>query len=967
MAISELGVLISLFGVGPGQEIDFHNNHLKKFYEEYKSTHQEIIESYLAAKYKNGDEIERILDNFSSLYKPATYCTFGSFDLATITLIDDFDVFLRLPFLNKPTIHQFIYGSLPTESISLKNDIIKNPHQLYEKLIGIAQFKINSLYNIEYGNHLANPIKELILDHTSWAQCGVRSDNRNKERIHIPEGPNSSRVFIIDSMGWNEITLLIFANNYSDIMQIYADLRKITFQNIENFFPSDIRKKDFSDLLKNEDIHLFSTTNIILGFQYDILANLVDCDFNKDNILSNLNNHKDILDELKGNRVRPFTSIYTKPGHISELTKKIAPHFDSDTEGGKTLKIVFNGWNNTVLEYPCNYYNEGINTCSFPKDIYRPLCNDFCSVINRHDANNNYNFIDLPSFLADLYKLRFDDATRKHMYGTITNVGIEVSFETKNISDIHLTIADDLQSKCGFDHDKIANLLKFLIKCNASDNLITLFSHAFSLFNNMVKDYPCIDSYLELYSFLNGLCDYISWIEAQVNILERDCGGTIKGVINKYNASGADNIRGSGYDLFKDLEMLHKIFPDALECFHKSFTQRFYSGLYTKDITDITMYYKGGSQHILTCMDGFMNSILSFMVSEEKNRFGLTQISCDQGINCTPLIGSVIKMNLSHLYQPEKWSNLYHELGHYILNSDNRFKDIGINLKTKTDIIHKIRHETIYNFRQLAFAINDVFCDLFLCHFGFLDNIELYSKHFWGSFLATPHSEELMISLLYRYCLVMEICYSKDRLFCIDTFLKYKNNSPWNMDISLCNMNNDGKIEAERLKDKMDLFDKLINEQNANPMSILKDANQIIINSHPHINFNQIGNYRIQKSIIKMEGDIKDGNIIYKENADDFGEFVIKLNYAYLKSIYELIKDDEIFLIRDEMNLPSFNENAAPLMIDSLGTLFSADPETRKIYFRMRMTFLRSLWGESQEYKMYNLRSLLSPDQRINN
>ena len=977
--LSDSGILISLFGLGPGRENEFCEKKLKPLLKHYRDESlkptmskyltQSLGLSPISAKQKLEEEL-------GSLYKPLIYSTFGEFDLAAIMVIDDMDILSRLSLIDMCRTQQFIFGSLPCSSEKLAHlftDNKSNESRKKNNLIGIAQLKINSFYNIEYGNELMEPIETLILQHCGKKACGgirVKYENE-KEDITPPTLGNLTRIFIIDSLGWNEITLLMLSNNYSDIMQIFMDLKNTTFNDLQEALGKDNQQLPDPKLIerilsnsnsKYSNLHLFSATNLILGFKYSLFEKFLEKDFDLALIEKNL--PPDEVDELKKCRVKPLTFIMTKPGHESELTRGIPPLFNTNeatTQGEKekAIKIVYSGKENVVVTYPCDYFREqkmSSGECFYPMNIYGADCSDIkkCRNLNNYQNNKNPIFINFLELLSNLNKLRFSSDTQHHIFETKTNIGVEVDFEKRDIPPEHLRLVQFVREKAGFDFYEIKDMRDTLRKINISRNLISLFAHAFSIFNITAKDYACLDSYIELFPYLNSLKDYVNDFTILIESLSVNHNTNLKDIINDLNNGRQLDNRSNR--LFVKWGNSGRLLSKALDYFHKAFTQRFSSGFYTQELTDITMYYKGGAQQILTCMDGFLNALLSGLVKEPQDQFGLTLISSVPEITVTNILGPVIEMNLFHLYQPERWVNLFHEIGHYLYFTKDEIFQLEIEELNK---IKKILLEKPQYFADVLFKmIEEVFCDLFLFYFGFLGDKDLFFKHFWGYYFCRPHPWAEVAAYNYRFYLVLHLCCGTT----INDFFKnwedFKNRSPWRIDLNYKTFN----------KNSLHTFNGFVGERfgkNRPILDILESVKEKIEKKVQTLflqaEYATIKDFREQnEEIANMFANLESGELYFNTDGDFF-KFVVKLNYAYLKKVMGAVTDGKEFLQRDRNeNLPLFNQNSGPLMWESLGTLFSSDPMLRKKYFLYRMTFLRSLWDSAMKNKSKILEKCLS-------
>ena len=990
--LSDTGVLISYYGVNPGSEADFYDTQIKAFLTNYKSPTKSsgetsssdqgllsTLKSYYLAKGNTlYDTIPKIKKEMQSLYTPATYCVFGEYDLATILLVDDYDILNRLSLFDKCRNQQFIYGSLLTNSERLKllfenNSINTKDNPFYHTyLIGMAQLKFNPLFDIQYGTDLFNIITNIMNVHIGY-------------KVKSKSFENQTKAYFIDTLGWNEITVLIFANDYTDIMQLYADYRKLTLDEIIKKgllnYNADILNNIKSKIGTNDlNLHLFSSSKITLGFHYDIFDKII------------LNNDAR-LPELDECYVKPIIYLSSKPGHTAELTETLPPHYNKNTTNIKAKKLMYNGTYNAIRNYPCEYFTESFVNNQEPRCLYsleyeaNCLLNGNCATINRYGNGNNPALIPFKYFLKDLYTIRNDANINRHLYDSKTNLGIEVDFELKDISHDHTSISNKITEHTGYDTADINNLKDTLRKIQIPKYLITLFTHTFSMFNVRIRDYQSMDTFLELYPYLNGLHEFVvGYNKALDNLTITN--RTLKQIIY-YFQRHLDDIKSpqvkDSIDYYRKWIDTQIMLPRNIEKFNQSFTQRFYSGLYMHDLTDISIYYKGGAQQILSCINGFYNLIRDSFITDI-NKGSLVVITSDPEIHIEEINGQVINVNSYYLYHPEMWVNLFHEIGHHIILHDKepQYKDI-------LELIKFVKHECgVYenkmnsdgplnrkgNESKMALllclhrSLEEMLGDLFLLIFGFLNDYEMYFKHYWGCFLSLPRSESDIKLGYFRFFFIYEMLLSeKECNEFKNRWIHVFKNNPWiNNNIipeerTIESYANEISSNYETLKNKLKLHGILnvtvLNERyglkNADYLTLtsklLKNMYHGLMYTKKQLNINK-------DTIAKYQGLLKKGIAI---NIDKpFNKNAIELNYAYLANIYEMIQSDSIFLLRDvDGNLPHFSLESSPYMFDSFGLIFISDIGYRKEYFRNRMTFIRSLWGIASKQKADLLLSLI--------
>ena len=224
--------------------------------------------STLYKKYNN-DIIERIKysgnindsDYFNSLYKPAIYHLYSHFDVAFISLIDNFKFPQRVfePLKNdensKSVSYQILSGSVFKTEKSPDPEflVIDNP-----EFIKIIQLKINNGLLIGNGARLFEEIIKLI--EIELIKIGIE------------------KYIFVNSYNWGEITIICLHPLPNALAKFLLFIRLLTIDSISN---SEIRNFIIRDSLYNrwgesgiEKSHLFSDTFSYFGVNFNEIQNV---------------------------------------------------------------------------------------------------------------------------------------------------------------------------------------------------------------------------------------------------------------------------------------------------------------------------------------------------------------------------------------------------------------------------------------------------------------------------------------------------------------------------------------------------------------------------------------------------------------------------------------------------------------------------------------------------------------------
>ena len=339
--LDDTSIFIGLTSMPMGKEKEFNKEilaHIKK--------HKDRTEEYSISKMPDD-----IFTNY--LYVPKTFFIFGTFDLATLSLIDDFEfctqafhpfdpiyptaqeLYENYEYTQDPDgesgrryfAHHMIVGPAPCWSEN-KQQIIKlafdtfifGPPKNGESdgprmplpLIGICQLKINNGLLIGSG--------------TDILRCVIRVIKKvfnNKPRKENHKHPKV-QIIILESWSWHELTLLLFSDSYKTIIDFVVELGELNIGQMNDILGKDdpaMKEFRISDCLiskiidRNANIfsnhvpdlnlsHLFWNSTTTLGFRFEI--------FEKGNVAET----HDLLQAIDPNdHILPFSRWHSRGGH----------------------------------------------------------------------------------------------------------------------------------------------------------------------------------------------------------------------------------------------------------------------------------------------------------------------------------------------------------------------------------------------------------------------------------------------------------------------------------------------------------------------------------------------------------------------------------------------------------------------------------------------------------------------------
>jgi len=224
--LGDAGIAIGLTSLPFRQETKFYQNELHdSLFPNYKRA---VLENFSANDTGSGFASEFR----ESFYKPVPYYLFGSFDLAVLTLVDDFEMMARTfrafdPMLssaqNKSYPENFFYKVItgPTPQFKRDDSIVKLAAQTFLKedrlpLFAMSLLKLNNALLLGAGTELLRLV--------------IRFINAIAKRQAAANG--KVQAILLESYSANEITLLVFTSSYSAAAKLITFIREARLRDL---------------------------------------------------------------------------------------------------------------------------------------------------------------------------------------------------------------------------------------------------------------------------------------------------------------------------------------------------------------------------------------------------------------------------------------------------------------------------------------------------------------------------------------------------------------------------------------------------------------------------------------------------------------------------------------------------------------------------------------------------------------
>lgn len=322
--MADAGISVFLLSLPFGRERDFY----------YKELRENIFRRYReAVERKFGTKGVAASEFSGSFYKPSAYCLFGRFDLAVISLVDDFEFSSRTfhPFdpmmapdfegqARKPYFENFLHKVItgPTPSFSTEPG---------EGLVGLAK----RTFLAEYSKPLF-AVSLLKLNNSLLIGCGSALLRQAVLRIkELSSHYSGLDVIILESYSWHEITLLVFGSSYRDITRFTTDVKEsqlsqlggeaLALCNAQSLLAA--RERHRSGWRGCGEAHVFADSDTVLGFDFRIF------DKDKDK------REKPLARVDKTDEIEILSRWFIKPGHLGKARAVLVENHETRLAFGR--------------------------------------------------------------------------------------------------------------------------------------------------------------------------------------------------------------------------------------------------------------------------------------------------------------------------------------------------------------------------------------------------------------------------------------------------------------------------------------------------------------------------------------------------------------------------------------------------------------------------------------------------------
>ncbi|MBU1702229.1 MAG: hypothetical protein KJ970_21185 [Candidatus Eisenbacteria bacterium] len=888
----DYGLLVSLFATRHGRDREAVKRIAERggILDNYNLRLRDTISKY--HRVKEGQDEEGLAD---WLYRAHVFSLWGPFDVGLITLIDDFEVASHLGKCDSITAEQLLVHAIP--DLTVRDDhsgharLILDPKEFYSPeapiytsfpLIGILQIKLNALLRIAFGNKL------LYRTIGSIIQCC--GDMNTKDM----------RVLILESLGWNELTLLIHAKSFASIATFIELVRSTRFDDLglsateQDFKSIEPFYGDTENLMTG---HLIATTQTICGQTWN-----------------SYNSERESPSPRKNqtpsyDKVAATSSITTKPGHtIRVLEETSSLHFDDDpdsflywaTFGRKDLS--------TGQILGCYSTQEFLQL--YGKMNRRLLDNPNPGKLPKYNTYHSITELAAPVTLELLLR-----AGIKKIQRPLVHREVYRALELLKLSDRQSEIKKLLKADLGFPKAVITEIL-----------------HLTSMLDMCIEDPLLFDLFL----------DYIPMFRETFRLLRF--------------AAVTENITRSQRGFL--CRRLSK-FVDRVGHSMKNSYERTYA---TADVTELSIEFKGAYQDLLCAVTGFVNAMLH--ASEMKDIYALPIIQGVDPPECfSGLRSPIIRLNHLDLLQPEGWLQFGHELAHSLLRDEWAVRGlIDLNLAStrlwqreselgasRPPVAPRlaIRHQRA---KDTQYLLGEVICDIYSYYFCCSDDKTMFSCYFWlnhcrGGQFELQNSESLLIICI-RFFSVLMLVSDEIREYDLRTTLASINR--WISEMKLSSLS--PIFSSEENDSSLNLMGdwgalKILAKRTLALVLLLREAK-----CEPLLDWLKTKS----SALAGMEKESIPGSDTHGPLIDFY--YCRRLILDHCQTIWAHEEINHVkWISRAKDGAPILKKNHSRVLVDLRGGTFIVDPATRRKYFHARVHFFYKLL----DYAHWKKRDLL--------
>jgi len=607
---SEYTLHIVLATIPQKQEQQFDESVTKDFYGKYRNEAEKYCSPPQADYWYHNNDL-----NTPVLYNPLKYFILGNYDIAYISLIDNFKFAQRLfePQLNADnpnnpplffphTFQSFTGITHIQKEQNLKEffyDKLKKEKPVRKYFLGICNLKLNNGLLIGNGkNYLYKVIKKI---------------SETIEQFNKDSTPDKHIDFIVvQSFSWFEVSLLLFTDNPDSIAFLMKNLRGLSVMDFKDDFDELLKNSLYQSLFNKEDqdptldkANLFADTHTYIGIHSDLITESLENEYVKEFYKKNI-------------PLKTEIEWQVKPGHMHLLTPILK---SQKTETGEAI---FN------IEPDNKFLLAG-------KSDY---------LINEHSVSVNNN--------AHLLRLIRDkncnifDHVRKIKTRILFSIPPANNDDARNVVNLHKVLQE-----FAVNIEAISKLDKKLKALKISRQIRSKILKIFSNYNNGVQDIILFPFFLDFVIFIEEIqkhidTEHLKWEE-------------------RLNANAEYRIEEASVSRFEDFLM------ELIKIFQESYNIRMLNCYQFEDINDFDLDFNSSVQQLMSVYSTIAIEIGNIFYPLEYQYGPLVQLNLKDTVSNY----SSINYYIHHLTSPEfVFATLTKEILNFSKFEDDSLKEL---------------------------------------------------------------------------------------------------------------------------------------------------------------------------------------------------------------------------------------------------------------------------------------------------
>jgi hypothetical protein len=644
-----------------------------------------------------------------SFYVPAFYAVFSCFDLAVISLIDDFEFPTQTfhpyhPFwpeiqasrtagadrttANRGTesfYHQVITGPFPRFDAShngpegaesgaakLANATFLAQHPM--PLMGVCQFKLNNELLIGTG--------------TDFLRCVVKTvQHRFTSRASRAPSFWAGRelqMLMFESTAWSELTLVLFSNAYNSIVRFVLDLRSVRISDLEASCRACGASGDWDKLFSllsrragnHGDISVLVNSITTLGFRFELFENSPT--------------YEGVSPIAENDSIHVFCRFSTWPERLGDGIS-------------------------AVVGAPLDVCAEKILICTGRGDFVFPA------------DGTKHEMIKTREYIRRVVEARLGPEVRRSVTATNSILSVAPESVLSNIESLSSLVPSSSVEKPPLEQrliplevgvDRVAAEIYSPMKRLSLPKVVTLRAiNAVALYNEGIQDYFLFPNFLELRPFVEVMLAAIGKLHER-----------------------ADSHTGASVYL-----------NTLIDTFETGWRNRFHAAWRLGEITDFNLEFKGGIQQLVTAIDGAYKAVSAVLGRPEV----IAVVGGSPRLHSTE---AAVHLNYFDIFKPEFFAaRASHEAaGHRLVAyNPDEFEEVSKLISPGFGASDAVQDE-VTQLRSKLRGLSDwlendttpftdklfrsVFADICAAQFTYMGDPELFTFWYRNVFIADPEA-----------------------------------------------------------------------------------------------------------------------------------------------------------------------------------------------------------------------------------